>query len=63
MFVPGLLFLLFTRGPTRDVLLTAGYSLPLTVFGGLWLLHPISQARVAGAETSVAEVQMAAQAG
>jgi hypothetical protein len=63
MFIPGLLFLILTHGPTRDVLLTAGYSLPLTVFGGLWLLHPISQARVAGAETSVAEVQLAAQAG
>jgi hypothetical protein len=42
MFVPGLIYELLTLGPRPYVLIEAGYSLPLTVFGGLWLFSVVA---------------------
>ena len=42
LFTPGLLFRLFTQGLVPDVLLSAGFSLPLTIFGGLWLFDTLA---------------------
>lgn len=40
--MPGLLYELLTVGSTPEVLISANYSLPLTVFGGLWLFTVVS---------------------
>ena len=42
MFVPGLIYELLTFGPRPDVLIQAGFSLPMTVFGGLWLFSVVA---------------------
>jgi hypothetical protein len=42
MFVPGLIYELLILGPRRYVLVEAGCSLPLTVFGGLWLFTAVA---------------------
>jgi hypothetical protein len=42
MFVPGLIYQLLTLGPRPSVLIEAGFSLPLTVFGGLWLFSVVA---------------------
>jgi hypothetical protein len=42
LFVPGLIYELLTFGPKPDVLIKAGFSLPLTVFGGLWLFTVVA---------------------
>jgi hypothetical protein len=45
MFLPGLLFLLATWGPAPEVLASANYSLPLTIFGGLCLISLFSDSK------------------
>lgn len=42
MFVPGLFYRLLTLGPTPKVLIEAAYSLPMTIFGGLWLFTVVA---------------------
>ena len=42
MFVPGLVYELLTIGPERAVFVEAGFSLPLTMFGGLWLFSTVA---------------------
>jgi hypothetical protein len=42
MFVPGLIYELLTFGPRPDVLIKVNFSLPLTVFGGLWLFNVVA---------------------
>lgn len=42
LFTPGLLFRLITQGAVPDVLLSAGFSLPMTIFGGLWLFNALA---------------------
>jgi hypothetical protein len=42
MFVPGLIYELLILGPRPDVLIQAGFSLPMTVFGGLWLFTVVA---------------------
>lgn len=51
LFTPGLLFRLFTQGAVPDVLLSAGFSLPLTIFGGLWLFKALAGAGLAPCQT------------
>jgi hypothetical protein len=55
MFLPGLLFALASWGPTPAVLASANYSLPLTVFGGLWLISLVSGAQSRRSQAAVAE--------
>jgi hypothetical protein len=38
IFLPPLCFRLFAEGITQDTLLDFGWALPVTVFGGIWLL-------------------------
>jgi hypothetical protein len=50
LFTPGLLFRLLTQGAVPDVLLSAGFSLPLTVFGGLWLFNSLAGSGLASVQ-------------
>jgi hypothetical protein len=56
LFTPGLVFRLFTQGPVADVLLSAGYSLPLTIFGGLWLFNTLTGSGLAPCQIRRAEL-------
>ena len=44
MLLPILLWRLATEGPTSTVLMSASYSLPITIFGGLWLFRRTANA-------------------
>jgi hypothetical protein len=51
MFTPGLLFTLFKFGAIPEVLASANYSLPLTIFGGIWLCNLMANAQPAREST------------
>lgn len=47
LFLPILVWRLATEGPTPAVLMSAGFSLPLSVFGGLWLFGRLAKTKKA----------------